>query len=177
MRRLTLLLIFIPSLLFAQLAVTSSSFDTIRSQALPAKKGVRMLPYHADSIIHKDSVTRSTFKIGKCKVTVAGLRGGKINKRKLLSAEKLDIEHCEDSTKITSFDLSVTYSTKESYALVDGAVAHTAKPSTNEFFTEEMISYIKKAPKGSSVLITHIHYQDGKGEQKTFERDISLIIE
>jgi hypothetical protein len=40
-----------------------------------------------------------------------------------------------------------------------------------------MISYIRKAPKGSSVIITHIHYQDGKGEQKTFERDISFILE
>ncbi|MGP8215122.1 MAG: hypothetical protein ACLQQ4_06125 [Bacteroidia bacterium] len=128
-------------------------------------------------IIAQQDSARQTFKIGKCRASVAGVKRGKIDRKKLLSAKKLEVEWCGDSCAVTSFDLAIQYSTKESYALVTEPVTLLAKLSHSEYFTDEMLSNIKKAPRGSTVLITRITYRQADGTEMKLERDVELIIQ
>ncbi|HSY77258.1 MAG TPA: hypothetical protein VK890_10400 [Bacteroidia bacterium] len=124
----------------------------------------------------KDTIKTATYRIGKCRASVAGVRSGKISKRVFLNAKKLAVEWCEDSSKVSSFDMAVQYSTIGSYALAEKPIARDAK-ATNEYFTKEMISIIKDAPKGSTVLITQIKYRVAKGVEQVLDKDIEYIIQ
>jgi hypothetical protein len=124
----------------------------------------------------KDTIKTATYKIGKCRASVASVRSGKISRKKFLDAKKLDVEWCEDSSKVSSFDMAVQYSTIGSYALAEKPMAREAK-ATNEYFTKEMISIIKDAPKGSTVLISQIKYRVAKGAEQVLNKDIEYIIQ
>jgi hypothetical protein len=124
----------------------------------------------------QDSVKRNTFKIGKCRAVVAGMAGGRVSKRVLINAGKVDIQFC-DSCRIDSFDFSIDYSTLESYALIKNAVVEKAKRAKSALFTNEMIGYIRKAPRGATVSIYQITYSTKTGDTLVLKKDLSFTVE
>ena len=137
----TILIFFIPTLLFAQ----------------------------------QDS-TRQTFRVGHCGAYIAGVRGGKINRAKILNAKKIELKWCDDSGKVVKFDLTIQYSTKESYALVDKPTVIETKTSKSEYFTDEMLAEIKKAPKGSAIFILNVVYGYHNDSSEKKGTDMDFII-
>jgi hypothetical protein len=120
--------------------------------------------------------TRQTFRIGHCGAYVAGVKGEKISREKLLNAKKIDIQWCDDSGKVVKFDLTIQYSTKESYALVDKPTVIETKTSKSEYFTDEMLAEIKKAPRGSTIFILNVVYGYHQDSSEKKGTDMDFII-
>jgi len=123
------------------------------------------------------SIKLDTFKIGHCAPYVGGLKGGRIKKEKMLAAKKVDLKWCDDSGEIVRFSLTIQYSTKESYALIDKPKVIETNPSTSSYFTGEMLEEIKKAPKGSTVFITQIVKGWHNDSEERLTNDIELVLQ
>ncbi len=127
-------------------------------------------------LAQQGNIKLDTFKIGHCAPYIGGLKGGRIKKEKMLAAKKVDLKWCDDSGVIVGFALTIQYSTKESYALIDKPTLIETKPSTSSYFTDEMHAEIKKAPKGSTVFITQIvkRWANNREERLTTEMEFVL---
>jgi len=127
-------------------------------------------------IAQQERIKLDTFKIGHCAPYVGGIKGGKIKREKMLAAKKVDLKWCDDSGVIVGFKLTIQYSTKESYALIAKPKLIEPKLSTSNYFTDEMLAEIKKAPKGSTVFITQIvkGWHTGSPEKLTNEMELVL---
>ena len=72
--------------------------------------------------------------------------------------------------------MTITYNRKENYVGITPE-SHWTDSTHDEFITQQMKSYIRKAPAGSTVSFINIRYRRPNGETKEFELGLEFIID
>jgi len=108
-------------------------------------------------------------------LSVNGVSEGKISRKRLLNAKKIDITGPTDSTFITSFEMYLQSTDMNMYETARGQHPAYAKANANEI-TKEMRTIIKKAAAYTSVTITNINCTVN-GKNYALKKGLTFVLE